>query len=159
MTGDPPADAPAPCAGCGAVLPGDSGGCRRLFEEMLAKEYSDPAYGAVHMLCVDAYSLQHPAGQGPRSCAFHLLSLQMALLHDADPTIGRSRSWLQRRMQMVDAVPQLEPPASLGEVTIADIRGPANPEDYAERVWRWAESVWRAWGIHHHWARDWLERL
>ncbi len=152
-------DVPAPCEGCGGVFPGGSVGCRRLFEEMLAKEYSDPAYGAVHLLCVDAYSLQHPAGQGPRSCAFHLLSLQMALLHDADPAIGRARSRLQRRMQIENAVPQLEPPASLGKVTIADIRGATNPADYAEGVRRWAESVWQSWDIHHDWARDWLKRL
>ncbi len=151
MTGDSASgenDPRASCPDCGAVLSGGNAGCRRLFEQLLANEYSDPSYGAVHLLCVDAYNLHHPNGQGPRSCTFHLLSLQMALVHDASPAIGRNKSWLQRRMQMVDAVLQLEPPVSMGKVTIADIRGATNPEDYAERVRRWAESVWRTWDIH-----------
>ena len=48
---------PAPCARCGGVVPGGTAGCRKFFEELLALEYSDPAYGAVHLLTVDAYAL------------------------------------------------------------------------------------------------------
>jgi hypothetical protein len=33
------------CACCGAAVPGGTEGCRRLFEEVLAREYSDLAWG------------------------------------------------------------------------------------------------------------------
>jgi len=46
---------PAPCARGSAVVPGSTAGCFALFYEVVALEYSDPAYGAVHLLTVDAH--------------------------------------------------------------------------------------------------------
>ncbi len=43
------------CPECGA--PGAQ--CRSRFDEFLALEFSDPAYGAVHNLTVATYMLQH----------------------------------------------------------------------------------------------------
>ena len=40
----------APCARCGAVVPGGTAGCFALFGQIMALEYSDPAYGAVNLL-------------------------------------------------------------------------------------------------------------
>ena len=67
----------SPCARCGAVVPGGTAGCFALFGQVVALEYSDPAYGA------------------------------------------------------------------------------ANADEHAERVYRWARSVWVAWSAHHEWARRW----
>lgn len=43
------------CDECGA--PGDE--CEARFNEFLALEFTDPAYGSVHHLTVSAYMLQH----------------------------------------------------------------------------------------------------
>ncbi len=43
------------CPECGAR----EGTCFARFEEFLAKEFQDPAYGSVHHLTVSAYLLQH----------------------------------------------------------------------------------------------------
>lgn len=43
------------CPECGAP----DTACEARFHELLAKEFSDPGYGAVHHLTVTAYMLQH----------------------------------------------------------------------------------------------------
>ena len=43
------------CPECGAL----NYGCEARFHDFLAKEFSDPEYGAVHHLTVTAYMLQH----------------------------------------------------------------------------------------------------
>ena len=48
-------DALNPCPECGAA----DNACEARFYECLAKEFEDPAYGAVHHLTVAAYMLQH----------------------------------------------------------------------------------------------------
>ena len=62
------------CASCGAIVPGGTEVCHKLCEEVLALGYSYPAYGAVHLCTVDAYTLQHSEQHGPRSNAFHFKS-------------------------------------------------------------------------------------
>lgn len=145
------------CSRCGAVVSGGKAGCQRLFEEVLALEYSDPAYGAVHLLTVDAYALQHSEDHGPRSNAFHLLRLRVLLEHGGDPRLGWNPPWFQAQINDKRPAPFLEPPANRGEVTIADVHGAKTPEEHAERVWHWARSVWEAWSEYHDWARRWLK--
>jgi len=48
------------CEACGAKLPEGAAGCQRLFDEVVAKEFSDYRYGRLHRLTVDTYSMQHP---------------------------------------------------------------------------------------------------
>ena len=48
------------CEDCGAAAEQGKAGCLKLFEEILAREFSDYRYGRIHRLTVDAYSLQHP---------------------------------------------------------------------------------------------------
>ncbi len=145
------------CSRCGAVAPDGQAGCRRLFEEVLALEYSDPAYGAVHLLTVDAHALQHSEDHGPRSNAFHLLRLYVLLEHGGDPRIGWNPQWLNSQSGKTRAFPFLEPPDDRGAVTVADVHGAATPEEHAKRAWRWARSVWEAWGEYREWARQWLQ--
>jgi hypothetical protein len=147
----------APCTRCGAVVSGGTAGCLRLFQEVLALEYTDPAYGAVHLLTVDAYALQHSEDHGPRSNAFHLIRLCMMLEYGDDTRIGHGSRWWQASVGGKREIPFLEPPADRGALTIADVHGAAGPEEHAERVHRWARSVWEAWGIYHEWVRQWLQ--
>ena len=65
------------CPGCGARVRDFDGathayigavaGCWELFGEVLAREYEQPAYFAVHHLTVDAYAVQHPGTPSPRT--------------------------------------------------------------------------------------------
>ncbi len=49
---------PDACPYCGAVVP-DGRTCEDIFNQFLALEFSDPAYGAVHFLTVACYMIQH----------------------------------------------------------------------------------------------------
>ena len=49
---------PTTCPGCGAALDGEST-CQSIYDAFLALEFSDPAYGAVHMLTVACFMIQH----------------------------------------------------------------------------------------------------
>lgn len=46
------------CPECGASLP-DGTTCQTIFDEFLVLEFTDPAYGAVHMLTVACFMIQH----------------------------------------------------------------------------------------------------
>jgi hypothetical protein len=150
---------PAVCAFCGADVPGGSEGCRKLFEDLLLLEYSDPSYGAVHLLTVDAYALQHSESHGPRSNAYHLIRLCWLLEHGGDPRIGQAGPRSRALAEGYKELPHLEPAENRGEVTVADVHGAAGPEEHGERVKQWASSVWRAWSAHQQWAREWVRRL
>jgi hypothetical protein len=144
---------PTPCSRCGAILPGGSEGCRALFADLLALEYSDPAYGAVNLLAVDAHALQHPEDHGVKNNPFHLLRLCWILEFGGDPRIGHGPAWLYARFDGNPEIPILMPPVNRGKITIADVHGAASPEEHAERVFHWAWAVWDTWNIHHDWAR------
>jgi hypothetical protein len=49
---------PTICPECGAILP-DGDTCQGIFESFLALEFTDPAYGQVHMLTVACFMIQH----------------------------------------------------------------------------------------------------
>jgi hypothetical protein len=46
------------CPGCGAILTGERT-CQSTFDEFLVLEFTDPGYGAVHMLTVACFMIQH----------------------------------------------------------------------------------------------------
>jgi hypothetical protein len=138
------------------MAPGGVEGCFALFNEVLAREYSDPAYGAVNLLSVDAHALQHPEDHGIKNNAFHLIRLCWLLEHGGDPRLGQGPAWLQKQFDGNPRLPALTPPVDRGKVTIADVYGAQTPQDHAECVYRWARSVWEAWRAHHEWARQWL---
>ena len=144
------------CTRCGANVPGGTEGCWKLFHKVLTLEYSDPAYGAVHLLTVDAHALQRSEDHGPRSNAFHLIRLCMLLEHGGDLRIGQNPKWLQAQIDGNREAPYLEPPVDRGKVTIVDVHGAKSPDEHAERVNRWARSVWEAYSAYHEWARQWL---
>lgn len=159
-----------PCPGCGASVPetegpthryiGASPGCWEVFGEVLAKEYDDYRYWPVHRMTVDAYAAQHPGTPSPQSInsvAVHLISLYLTL-ERGEPD-NRVVKEMQRAADLGrESFFWLDPPGSLGEVTVLDVRQAKTPTEHKEVVERWAKSVWKAWGQHRETIRQWTER-
>ena len=76
-------------------------GCFALFGQVVALEYSNPAYGAVNLLAVDAHALLHPQDHGVKNNPFHLIHLCCLLEHGADPWLGQGPRWLQGGSQAI----------------------------------------------------------
>lgn len=51
----------------------------------------------------------------------------------------------------------LEPPVSLGEVTVVDVLQAKDWTEHQPWVRRWARSAWEAWTPHHETVRCWAE--
>ena len=157
-----------PCPGCGAVFPRCDGpvheymesspGCWRAYGEVLAREYGNPGLFATHRLSVDAYAVQHPGGdsrQAIQSVGVHLARLYLFLerglkaedANDAMLRVGRKKA----------SMVKLPRPASLGDVTVADVLAAQTDEAHAAAVTSWARSAWHAWASHHDTIRRWAE--
>jgi hypothetical protein len=130
--------------------------CWRLFGEVLAREYSDARYRAIHRLTVDAYAAQHPGRESPQSTqsvALHPISLCLVLEQGWPP--ARATPAMQRAAKREKEFWWLERPAQLGAVTVADVHGTSTPQEHEVEVRRWAEAVWEAWARHHASVRAW----
>jgi hypothetical protein len=155
------------CIGCGGLVPQMDGpthrymesspGCWHLYGEVLAREYGDRAFAAVHRLTVDAYAVQHPGRPSPQaiqSVCVHLLSLCLVLER------GLAANYATRVMGEATRAKGrffwLTPPALLGRVTVADVAAAAAPHEHEERVRAWAEAAWSAWAEHHATVRSWV---
>jgi hypothetical protein len=159
------------CPGCGAVVPevdetdrhtyvGAAPGCWLLYTEVLAREYSDIRYTPAHQLTVDTYAVQHPGVEERRSAqsvAIHLVGLCLTLER------GRSPLELPRLRQRLAApkrvFPWLQPPPSVGALTVLDVHQSATPAEHRERVNEWARSAWEAWSPHYAQVRAWADEL
>lgn len=157
-----------PCAGCGALVPdvegpthdyiGASPGCWAIYGEVLAREFSDERYGAVHQLTADTYAAQHPGTPSRKtrqSVAVHLMSLYLTLECGQRPE--QVRTAMKQAASASREFTWLDPPASLGALTILDVHAAAGPVEHQERVRRWARSVWKAWTPHHETIRRWVK--
>lgn len=162
----PPTGVLARCGGCGSLLPAEDGpthrylesspACWRRYGEVLAREYGDRAYWAVHQLTVDAYAVQHPGRVSPqtiRSAAIHLVRLYLQLERgvDGERLLEATRAVVQRK----NSLPWLTPPGSMGEVTVIDVYAARSAGEHLERVRAWARSAWSAWTEHHDRIRSW----
>lgn len=157
-----------PCIGCGALIPdidgpthsyiGASPGCWAIFGDLMAEEFGKYRYPPVHSLTVDTYAVQHPgrpSRKSIQSVAVHLISLYRGLERDSDSMIAVNviRRALRHREKFV----WLDPPPSLGAITILDVRGAKDLIEHTERIKRWASSVWDAWSPHHKTIKKWAE--
>lgn len=146
------------CEECGFGVEDGATGCHRVFEEFLARDYSNPLYFRTHRMMVDAYCLQHPERycRSSKSLATHLLSLCSALEGDDNRALKGDliREWLDGHSPLE----ALDSPSSHGELTIEHVRGSESPEDHAEAVEEWARSTWEAYAPLHDLARSWLEQ-
>ena len=146
------------CSCCGSVLQESFESCRAMFNAVLEREYSNPAFGEAHLFTVDAFCLQHSAQCGPRSNAFHLMRLCWLLEHGGNPSIRQvragGRAFYNAREQDYRDFPFLEPPAIVGALTVISVLEAQNAEDHSARALAWGQSVWAAWSHHHAWARE-----
>lgn len=144
------------CVEYSATIEGGRDGCERVFHEVLAREYSDAAFAAVHLLTVDAFVLQHPEKHGPRSNAFHLLRLLWIVEHDGNPVIGKIEPRIQEALKNYRDFPYLEPPSDQGALTIQYLHAASTAEEHSKRAWEYGRTVCDAWNSHHDWAREQL---
>jgi len=155
------------CPGCGARFPEQHGpthrylestpGCWAAYGEVLAREYSDPAYMKVHHFTADAYPVQHPgkpSKHNMQSVIVHLIGLyagielglsqqEIAILRDGATTHIELR-WL-------------EPPQNRGNLTVADIVPARAAEEHCRLVYQWAEEAWEAWTGYHDQVKQWTQ--
>src|SRR5262249_33121662 len=128
-------------------------GCLKLFEEVLAKEFSDYRYGRRHRLTVDAYALQHPDKymRSGKSFAAHLTGMCAALEREEALALNQVvQRWLSTN-------PRIDKPAHIperrGRLTITYIHSAPDAEGHVHRVKEWARDVWGAWTEHHELAK------
>jgi len=143
----------SPCS-CG--LPSASQ-CRLMFDEILAKEYTDFQYAKQHRLTVDTYCLQHPDEYlgSAKSFAAHLTGICCAMQYDNDPNL------LQLLQQWLNGQKKLEKPPMLetfGPLTIAYVAQANNGIEHGNRVYAWAVSVWQAYQPYHKLAEVWINQ-
>ena len=85
------------CPDCGVAVDGGRAGCQGLFDEVLAREFSDYRYVREHRLTVDVYSLQHRDQYmtSAKSYAAHLTGISTVLECGSTKEMNRSiQKWL-----------------------------------------------------------------
>jgi len=142
------------CEDCGATVAEGKVGCRKLFEEILAREFSDYRYGKIHRLTVDAYSLQHPDTymRSAKSFAAHLTGIYAALESEDALAVNQTvQKWLSTnpKINKPDRLPEQR-----GNLTITYIRSAVDADEHGNRVREWAREVWSAWSEHHALAKQ-----
>lgn len=131
-------------------------GCWAAFGRVLAREYEDQRFFGVHRLTVDAYAVQHPgvpSRQSIQSVGVHLVRLCLFLEHQLTPEKANAAMLLAAKHKA--QYHWLEPPASLGALTIADIDAAENFEAHQSAVRAWARQMWEVWSPHHADVRAW----
>jgi hypothetical protein len=157
------------CSGCSALVPdidgpihpyiGAAPGCWAVYGEVLAREYEESRYPSVLRLMVDTYAAQHPGSpsrQSIQSIAIHLISLYLMLEHGFDS--NQATEAINRALRHRERFVWLEPPASMGAITIFDVQKAKSLREHERRVKKWAESVWEAWSLHRDTIRQWAAR-
>jgi Family of unknown function (DUF5946) len=146
------------CQDCGADVEEGKAGCLRIFEEILAREFSDYRYGKIHRLTVDAYSLQHPEAymRSGKSFAAHLTGTCAALEYEDPLAVNRAvQKWLSTN-------PKIDKPVHLpdqrGTLTITYIYSASDADEHTKRVREWARDVWSTWSEHHDLARELIKK-
>jgi len=147
------------CAGCGLEIAGATEGCQALFDELVARDFSDVRFGRMHRMTVDVYSLQHPDRYcaSAKSFAAHLTGLCWFVEHaEASRAMGNEalRAWLNGDPKLV----RPKAPEGRGTLTIAHAHPEKDPAAYARAVEEWARSTWEAYAPLHVQARQWIEQ-
>jgi len=138
---------PIVCPECGAVW-NDDLTCQSVFDEFLVLEFSDPEYGAVHLLTVACYMIQHRkySDEG-------LIWIEQKLRDYLDKGFSTEQIRRQaknetdpsRRTWKVTRRPGDPPQKSVAwSMTIMDIASKAqNAGSYREWVKQWAQTTLR----------------
>ncbi len=157
-----------PCVGCHALVPdidgpthrylGASPGCWRILGEDGARQYTDSRYFSVNRLWTDAYAVQHPGTPSPQtiqSVAEHLISL--CAIFERAYTFEMATEAMRHVHERRGAFVWLEPPVSLGAITIVDVAQAPDAATYIKLAHQWAREAWDAWQPHHPTIRRWAE--
>jgi len=144
------------CPECGARTDGRAG-CQQLFDEILAREFSDYRYGRTHRLTVDVYALQHPTEymRSAKSYAAHLTGMYAVLEDDVSFFTNRAvQEWLNGPKTLTR--PDHPSPLERGALTVVHVHEANDPQEHVRRVREWAESTWGAWRAYHNLAKQWI---
>ena len=153
------------CPGCGAGVPREEGpthryllaapACWRTYGEVLARRIEAAAVPP-DRYPVDAYAIQHPGVPGPQSSQSvltHLVSL--GLMFERGAT---ARAATQAMATLIAAnkgkFRWLEPPASVGHLTVVDVATADSDGELDRLVTEWALSAWHAWSPHYKTVRQ-----
>jgi hypothetical protein len=145
------------CPECGAVVARGTEGCHQLFEDLMAREFSQPELFGVHRLTVDCYSLQHPGKYmvSRKSAAAHLTGICWALEGQDGPGVSLALSrWLNGSPELPRVSPP--PPRQRGLLTVQYVHEAPDSRAHVLRVREWAKSVWEAWAKHRSQAQAWV---
>lgn len=168
------------CPGCKAEFPEMEGpiwqygvtspGCWQAYTTLLGYERDTLGFPEENRLIVDAYAIQHPQNlelqrslgitqrlidASIQSVAVHLIALYAAFekgipLTQITPLIAR----------ILTQKPQfeiLEPPETLGSLTVKDFSTSMTKQEYQAFAYAWAQSAWQAWNIHHAKVKSWYD--
>jgi hypothetical protein len=126
-----------------------------MYGEVLARRLT-AAVAPPDRYPVDAYAIQHPGVPGPQSSQSvlaHLVSL--GLIFERGST---ARAATQAMATLISAnkgmFSWLEPPASVGSLTAADVVAADSDDELDQLVVEWARSAWDAWSPHHPTVRE-----
>lgn len=109
------------------------------------REFSDPAYFAVHRLTVAAYTLQHPDSSTLHAVAVHRAALEGAVARGLQGAkLAAHVRWASAQLRRHPPAP-LVPPRDLGTLTIADVVAAPDAATHCAVVREWAAQVWAAW--------------
>jgi hypothetical protein len=129
--------------------------CWAAFGRVLAREYSDPQHLAVHRLTVDSHAVQHPgqpSRQAIQSVGVHLVRLCLFIEHKLEP--AKANAAMVEAAKRKSTYYWLEPPSSLGPLTVADVEAAASPNEHQTVVRRWVEQMWQVWSPYHSTVRE-----
>jgi hypothetical protein len=157
-----------PCFSCGALAPDMEGSTHKyvlsspggwaLYGQILARDYSEYNYPPIHRLVVDAYAVQHPGKpmrQAIQSVTVHLIGLYLSLEKGMEAKqVTRA---IGRATQFSNQFVWLDPPKSMGSITVAEVVKTKTLDEYESLGRDWAVSAWEAWSIHHAQIRKWSQ--
>ena len=127
-----------------------SPGCWAKYGEVLAREYENSEYMAVHALTVDAYALQHPGIENLRtinSANIHLASMYCHF--KLGKSIGELSQVKQKLTKHKDQFVWMDPPENVSEITVADILESESASEHRKSVLKWSEYIYEQWEAHH----------
>ena len=133
-------------------------GCWETYCRVLARDYSERYDLAAHRFCVNAYAVQHPGHPERRtiqSVAVHLIRLWTIFERGTPPE--RAAGAIRHALTRAERYHWLEPPATMGPVTVRDLADVRDVAWYKDRARAWGEGAWEAWAAHHETIRRWGE--
>ena len=121
------------------------GSCEERFNECLAREFENPAYGKVHNLTVSAYMLQHSSKLSREGWLYERDLLREFLTDNKSPEEIRKekkdivdsskRTFKIKSRTGLPVIPKIE-----WSKTVLDVRL-ENPTEYCEDVAAWARTT------------------